>query len=83
VAKDRKARERFRREARAAARRHHTKIVPVFEVGQDSEVVYYARQFIQSQGLEVVIDKLARQRQKSGHGSAAPIAAGAEEEWHV
>ena len=80
VAKDRKALERFRREARAAARLHHTNIVPVFEVGQDGEVVFYAMQFIQGQGLEVVIDELARQRQKSGHGSAAPVAAAAEEQ---
>ncbi len=80
VAKDRKALERFRREARAAARLHHTNIVPVFEVGQDGEVVFYAMQFIQGQGLEVVIDELARQRQKSGQGSAAPVAAAAEEQ---
>ncbi len=66
VAKDRKALERFRREARAAARLHHTNIVPVFEVGQDGEVVFYAMQFIQGQGLDVVIDELARQRQKTG-----------------
>ncbi len=78
MAKDRKALERFRREARAAARLHHTNIVPVFEVGQDGDVVFYAMQFIQGQGLEVVIDELARQRQNSGHASAAPVAAAAE-----
>ena len=78
VAKDRKALERFRREARAAARLHHTNIVPVFDVGQDGDVVFYAMQFIQGQGLEIVIEELARQRQKSGQGSAAPVAAAAE-----
>src|SRR5262245_47151246 len=36
---------RFRREARASARLHHTNIVPVFEVGRDGEVQYYAMQF--------------------------------------
>src|SRR5262249_29520943 len=80
VAKDRKALERFRREARAAARLHHTNIVPVFEVGQDGEVVFYAMQFIHGQGLDAVIGELAHQRAKSGHGSAAPVVAGAEKE---
>jgi WD40 repeat protein/tetratricopeptide (TPR) repeat protein len=78
VARDHKALERFRREARAAARLHHTNIVPVFEVGQDGDVVFYAMQFIQGQGLDAVIEELARYRQKSGQGSAAPIAAGAD-----
>jgi len=81
VAKDRKAVERFRREARAAARLHHTNIVPVFEVGRDGEVVFYAMQFIQGQGLDVVIDELAHRRRNSGHGSAAPVVARAEEPW--
>ena len=58
VAGDRKALERFRREAKAAARLHHTNIVPVFEVGQDGDVAFYAMQFIQGQGLDQVIDEL-------------------------
>ena len=36
----------------AAARLHHTNIVPVFEVGQDGDVGYYAMQFIHGQGLD-------------------------------
>src|SRR5262245_14380989 len=47
VSGDRRLLERFRREARAAARLHHTNIVPVYEVGQDGEVRYYAMQFIE------------------------------------
>jgi serine/threonine-protein kinase len=54
--------ERFRREARAAARLHHTNIVPVFEVGQEGGVSYYAMQFIVGQGLDLVIKELERLR---------------------
>jgi eukaryotic-like serine/threonine-protein kinase len=59
---DRKALERFRREAKAAARMHHTNIVPVFEVGRESEFAFYAMQLIQGQGLDQVIDELKRLR---------------------
>ncbi|WP_165228276.1 serine/threonine-protein kinase [Aquisphaera insulae] len=55
-----RALERFRREAKAAARLHHTNIVPVFEVGQEGDVAYFAMQFIQGQGLDQVIDDLRR-----------------------
>ncbi|HEY2249740.1 MAG TPA: protein kinase, partial [Planctomycetaceae bacterium] len=41
--------ERFRREAQAAARLHHTNIVPVFEVGQDGDTCFYAMQCIYGQ----------------------------------
>ena len=44
--------ERFRREARAAARLHHTNIVPVFGVGEHEGVHYFAMQFIRGQGLD-------------------------------
>src|SRR6516164_3753143 len=62
VVGDRKALERFRREAKAAARLHHTNIVPVFEVGRDGDAAFYAMQFIQGQALDQVIDELARLR---------------------
>jgi serine/threonine protein kinase/WD40 repeat protein len=54
--------ERFRREARAAARLHHTNIVPVFEVGQEGDIRFYAMQFIQGQSLDLVIEELRRLR---------------------
>ncbi len=60
VSSDRKVLERFRREARAAARLHHTNIVPVFEVGREGDVAYYAMQFIQGLGLNTVITELRR-----------------------
>jgi WD40 repeat protein/serine/threonine protein kinase len=54
--------ERFRREARAAARLHHSNIVPVFGVGEDQGVHYYAMQFIHGQGLDTVLRELQRLR---------------------
>ena len=51
---------RFHREARAAARLHHTNIVPVFEVGQHSNVWFYAMQFIRGQSLDQVFVELQR-----------------------
>jgi WD40 repeat protein/serine/threonine protein kinase len=65
--------ERFRREARVAARLHHTNIVPVFGVGEHQGVHYYAMQFIHGQGLDAVLHEL---RQMRGPGSAKPGAAG-------
>jgi serine/threonine protein kinase/WD40 repeat protein/tetratricopeptide (TPR) repeat protein len=47
--------ERFRREARTAARLHHTNIVPVFAVGEADGLNYYAMQFIHGQGLDAVL----------------------------
>ena len=60
VSSDLKMLARFRREARSAAQLHHTNIVPVFEVGKQGEVSYYAMQFIQGQGLDLIIDELRR-----------------------
>ncbi len=62
---DRMTLERFRREARATARLHHTNIVPVFEVGEDDEVRFYAMQFIQGQSLDAVIAELRHLRIQS------------------
>jgi serine/threonine protein kinase/WD40 repeat protein len=65
--------ERFRREARAAARLHHTNIVPVFGVGEHQGVHYYAMQFIQGQGLDVVLQELRSLRDgPAGSGGQGP-----------
>jgi len=49
---------RFRNEAQAAAQLHHPHIVPVFAVGQEQGVYYYAMQFIDGQSLEQAIDEM-------------------------
>jgi serine/threonine protein kinase/tetratricopeptide (TPR) repeat protein len=54
--------KRFQREARAAARLHHTNIVPVFGVGEHDGMLYYVMQFIQGQGLDQVLADLKRLR---------------------
>jgi len=51
---------RFEREARAAARLHHTNIVPVFGVGCQDGHHYFVMQFIAGVGLDVVLDDLRR-----------------------
>ncbi len=53
---------RFEREARSAARLHHTNIVPVFGVGQHEGTHFYVMQFIQGQGLDAVLEELKRLR---------------------
>jgi WD40 repeat protein/serine/threonine protein kinase len=65
ASQDTKKAARFRREARSAARLHHTNIVPVFDVGQDGDTCYYAMQLIQGQGLDQVITELRRLRSHS------------------
>jgi serine/threonine protein kinase/Flp pilus assembly protein TadD len=54
--------ERFRREAKAAARLHHTNIVPVFGVGEHEGIHYYAMQFILGQGVDEVLAEVRRLR---------------------
>ena len=46
---------RFRREAQAVARLHHPNIAPVFGVGEEGGVHYYAMQFIRGRGLDQVL----------------------------
>jgi eukaryotic-like serine/threonine-protein kinase len=67
--------ERFRREAKAAARLHHTNIVPVFGVGQEGGVHYYAMQFIDGQGLDQVLAELRRLREAKETPARTPAPA--------
>src|SRR5438552_18044782 len=66
---DVRQRRRFEREAKAAARLHHTNIVPVFGVGEHDGQPYYVMQFIQGLGLEEVLREVKRLRPG---GPAAP-----------
>src|SRR5262249_35104069 len=52
---DSKQLQRFKNEAQAAAQMHHTNIVPVFGVGCERGVHYYAMQYIEGQTLAAAI----------------------------
>ncbi len=58
ISRDATAVRRFEREARAAARLHHTNIVPVFEVGQFEDCIFYTMQLIQGTSLDAVLEQL-------------------------
>jgi predicted Ser/Thr protein kinase len=52
---DPEALDRFRREAETVARLHHTNIVPIFFVGIEGDVHYFAMQFIEGRSLADVL----------------------------
>ncbi len=53
------ARERFRREAEAVARLQHPSIVPVFTVGEEKGIPFFAMERVHGVSLSTVIAKLA------------------------
>jgi serine/threonine protein kinase/tetratricopeptide (TPR) repeat protein len=58
AALDAKQLQRFKNEAQAAAHLHHQNIVPVYAVGSERGVHYYAMQFIEGQSLAQLIRDL-------------------------
>jgi serine/threonine protein kinase len=62
--------QRFRNESQAAAQLHHTNIVPVYAVGCERSVHFYAMQFIDGQSLAQVIAEL---RKSSGRDGAKAV----------
>jgi len=62
---DARQRQRFQIEAHAAAQLHHPHIVPIFNVGCDRGIHYYAMQFVDGCSLAAVLDELR-------HGNEAP-----------
>jgi serine/threonine protein kinase len=57
---DEDAMNRFRREAETVARLHHTNIVPIFAVGCEQGVNYYAMQFIEGRSLAELLAESQR-----------------------
>lgn len=73
LSKDEKFVERFQREARAAANLHHTNIVPVFEVGQQGETLFYAMQYIEGLPLDEVQKEVVRLKEQGTETSQSSI----------
>jgi len=68
VVSDAEAIDRFKREAETIANLHHTNIVPIFSVGNEGGVNYYAMQFIDGPSLDRVV------RSNDGASDAATVA---------
>lgn len=61
--------ERFRYEARSAARLHHPNIVPIFGFGESGGVQYYAMQYIRGDNLHEVLAQARRDVDESAENS--------------
>jgi tetratricopeptide (TPR) repeat protein len=68
---DPKQLQRFKNEALAAAQLHHPHIVPVYSVGCERGVHYYAMQYIEGQSLALAICEMRAGR--GGSGSKTPL----------
>jgi serine/threonine protein kinase len=72
AALDAKQLQRFKNEAHAAAHLHHTNIVPVYAVGSERGVHFYAMQLIEGQNLASLISHLRRGETADGPGDPRP-----------
>ncbi len=52
--------ERFEREARTAARLEHPHIVPIYRVGRQGDVIYFAMQYLRGESLAAVLERRGR-----------------------
>jgi tetratricopeptide (TPR) repeat protein len=67
--------QRFRNEGQAAAQLHHSNIVPVYAVGCERGVHFYAMQLIEGQSLAALLQGLRELAGPGGAGGRAPAAA--------
>jgi WD40 repeat protein/tRNA A-37 threonylcarbamoyl transferase component Bud32 len=74
AAMDAKQLRRFKNEAQAAAQLHHTNIVPVYYVGCERGVHFYAMQYIEGRTLAEVIHERTASRASGAASPTAPIA---------
>lgn len=63
---------RFKNEAQAAAQIRHPNIVPVYAIGEEGGVHYYAMQLIEGQSLTTMLEELQTGAAPSSVGTTAP-----------
>ncbi|MBI5369486.1 MAG: protein kinase, partial [Planctomycetes bacterium] len=76
--RDERALARFLREVRAAARLHHTGIVPIYDFGRDGDTYFFAMEFVEGPTLEQELERGALEPKR-----AARLLAQAAEALHV
>jgi eukaryotic-like serine/threonine-protein kinase len=73
---DPKQRQRFQIEAQAAAQLQHPHIVPIFGVGCDQGIHYYAMQFVEGRSLAAILGELRTSRGTPTDEATEPFASG-------
>jgi serine/threonine protein kinase/cephalosporin-C deacetylase-like acetyl esterase len=66
--------QRFHLEAEAAARLHHTNIVPVYATGEQNGTYFYAMELIDGPSLDLVIQRMAEEHRPSPPVEATTLA---------
>jgi hypothetical protein len=74
--------QRFKNEAQAAAQLHHTNIVPVYAVGCERGVHFYAMQLIEGKTLSAVIVEMAHAA-RGENGQPGAVDARQTEDWVI
>src|SRR5260370_9048845 len=70
-----KAVQRFRREAEAAAKLHHTNVVPVYATGEEDGTHFYAMELIDGPSLDHVIRQMRAGTSNTAHAATASFGA--------
>ncbi|MHC4698073.1 MAG: protein kinase domain-containing protein [Planctomycetota bacterium] len=73
---------RFRREAEAAAKLHHTNIVPIYATGEEDGTHFYAMEFVEGPSLNLVIRQMQIARRADPRAEPFPTKSGARADLH-
>jgi tetratricopeptide (TPR) repeat protein len=60
--------ERFHREAEAAAKLHHSNIVPIYAIGEQDGTWFYTMELIEGASLDHVVRHLRQERERTAKG---------------